>query len=75
MASLYINKDQFLEAEPYIKKALQYKNYLDKIALNNIYGSLPHIALYKGDDTNAKKYVDTLLQHVPKHNLKDSIHA
>ncbi|TBN06715.1 hypothetical protein EYD45_02195 [Hyunsoonleella flava] len=75
MASLYINKDQFLEAEPYIKKALQYKNYLDNIALNNIYGSLPHISLYKNHDIEAKKYVDTLLYHVPKYSTNDSIHA
>ncbi|WP_460218876.1 LytTR family transcriptional regulator DNA-binding domain-containing protein [Psychroserpens sp. MEBiC05023] len=75
MAMYYLNKDMFKEAEPYCKKALQYKTYLDAVSLNLIYSALPHIALYNQEDSKAIKYIDTLLNHIPMHSIKDSINA
>ncbi len=75
MAVYYINKDQFLEAEPFCKKALKYKPYLDKVSKYLIYSALPHISLFKRRDAEALKYVDTLLNHIPRNSITDSISA
>ena len=75
MATFHINKDRFLEAEPFCLKALKYKPYLDKVSLQNIYSTLSYVSLYKRKDKDMVKYLDTLLNHIPITTLTDSINV
>ncbi|MEZ4796670.1 MAG: LytTR family DNA-binding domain-containing protein [Flavobacteriaceae bacterium] len=75
MAIYYINKDQFLEAETFCRKALKFKPYLDKVSLQNIYSALSYVSLYKRKDKDMVKYLDTLLNHIPITTLTDSINV